>query len=131
LDNLINAALDKKWPDLHIGMQLDTPSGRSKFTVSQLIPDQATIQTGGGNPIVIKRDAFFKALKYLVANGHVESSSHCKIRSNKDYDAAGPLCQAVRSANGTMTITYILPMLKAMGLVEIAQIDGLDSTWLT
>jgi hypothetical protein len=131
LVKLLTAALSAfSWPSLE-GETLSTPSGTSSFKIVAIGESSITIKTNQGTPIVIRKNAFLQAIKYLVINGHFDSKKHCEIRSNKDYKLAGPLCQFVREPNETMTITYILPILKFFGFVELANVNGLNSTWLT
>lgn len=82
--------------------------------------------------MTLRYDAFAKTLAYLAQNNHV-AGNPCLVSSNKAYRDAGPLCRAARDANepdgGTMVITYVLPILKKMGLVEIDHAIP-NSTWL-
>jgi hypothetical protein len=104
---------------------------RGSLKILAIHQDDIKIKTNGGTTLTIKKIAFLKALKYLIVNGHFDKTKHCEIRSNQVYESAGPLCKVVRAPNGTMTITYILPILKFFGFVELANVNRLNSTWLT
>ena len=109
-------------------MEFWTPAERKSFNVATVQADGLTIATANNNPVRIPKQAFVSAIAHLVSGGH-SAASPCEIRSNKSYDEAGPLCQATRSENGTMTITYVLPVLKEMGLVDIKPSIP-TATWL-
>jgi hypothetical protein len=117
---IAKAALDGIWN--HIGTvckgELETPAGQSTFKVAEVQQDRILITLSSGNPMNIGRDAFEGALRYLLEHGH-HDGAQCEIRSAQRYEDAGPLCQAARSDRGTRTSTYVLPILKEMGLVGI------------
>lgn len=119
---IAKVAIDGVWGKI---MKIDpskefkTPAERSTFNVVETNQDGLTIRTSGGSPVPVTKDAFESALAYLLSHAHFDHTRPCEIRSNKDYEMAGPLCRSTREPKGTMTITYILPILEAMGLVGI------------
>lgn len=129
---LVDAALSNRWQTLPADEVLKTPDARvgSRFTVTAISSAAISIETDGGTPIVLHREAFAEVLWYLLDHGHYVGNP-CPIGSDKDIEAAGPLCVAARQANGgnVMVIPYILPILARMGLVEI---DGNrpNTSWL-
>lgn len=129
---IANAAIQQTWNTVPNGTSLDTPSDRSSFSLEMFTDDVVRIRTSRGTPMEIRREAFETSLHYLMENGH--SRSHpCEIRSNMVYAESGPLCRVARDANqpasgGTMVITYVLPILKEMGLVEISE-QIPNTTW--
>lgn len=132
MKSLVEAALTERWARIESGRGLRTPdntTGKS-FNVSSVAPSEIKIQTQGGADIAIKFEAFAATLLYLVEHGH-DQRNRCNIASDKDVTKAGPLCRTAREANGVnvMIITYTLPILAEMGLVEI---DGSrpNRTWL-
>lgn len=130
---IVNAAIQQQWNTIPTGTSLGTPTEKSSFTFNEVTNDEAHITTSGGTPITINRAAFEAALLYLVEHGH-SANDRCEIRSNKVYQEAGPLCRVTREANqpgseGRMVITYVLPILKAMGLVEISHESLPSTTW--
>ncbi len=130
---IVNAAIQQQWNTIPTGTSLGTPTEKSSFTFNEVTNDEAHITTSGGTPMTIRRAAFEAALLYLVEHGH-SANKLCEIRSNNVYELAGPLCRAARDANqprsgGTMVITYVLPILKAMGLVEISHQSLPSTTW--
>ncbi len=134
MDNLIHAALSNCWSKLEIDKSFQTPSGKSEFRILSIDieKDEIKIEIGiNRTNLTITKLALTKALKYLIAHGHFDQNTHCEIRSNNEYDEAGPLCKYVRESNEPRTITYILPILKFFGFVELANVNGLNSTWLT
>ena len=69
--------------------------------------------------IEISRESFEKTIHYLKTNKHY-ANNPCEIRSNNDSSIAGPLCRSSREFNHNVRcINYILPILKAHGIVEI------------
>ena len=70
------------------------------------------------------------ALAYLREYEHT-ATNKVEIGSNKVYALAGPLCRAIRDANGVsrMVSTYVIPMLAEMGLVGI-DCSRPNRTWL-
>lgn len=104
-----------KLPPQHV---FYTPTGRRKFSLVSLEQEQLTIATAKSKASISKAD-FENALRYLMDQGHGVNAP-CLIGSNKVYDKAGPLCQAARSTSkGRMNITYVLPILKEVGVVGI------------
>lgn len=131
--SLVTAALNDRWNLITAGDTLTTPSGESTFTVTEVSSDEISINAGQGSPIKLRRAVFVAGLQYLVSNAHVGAHA-CEIRSNKNYADAGPLCQTVREAHsasgGTMVITYVLPLLQRMRLVDINSKKP-NTVWLT
>lgn len=131
---IVNAALEQQWSTISSDTALDTPSERSSFIIDEATHDAVRITTNGGTSMSIRRAAFEAVLLYLLEHGHHSTGRPCEIRSNQTYESAGPLCRAARDANqpnsgGTMVITYVLPILKAMGLVEIDHESRPGTTW--
>jgi len=130
---LIDAALNDRWGAVAVGQQFLTPDDASgkTFTVTSVSGTAITVATGGGTPIALNRAAFAAAIGHLLQHRHVGPQSRCNIESNKDIGRAGPLCVAARNANGVnvMVITYVLPLLAHMGLVEVDG-DRPNSVWL-
>lgn len=118
--SIAKAALDGIWNNIGKceGVLLRTPAKGSEFTLAKVTQNRITVALSEVK-LSIDREAFEGALHYLVSHGH-NAASPCEIRSNKIYDEAGPLCRSARKApNGQMNITYVLPILKKMGLVGI------------
>jgi hypothetical protein len=122
--------LSLRWGLLQPGQVYRSPSGRKSFKITSITSEKIIIKTEK-TEITIKPAAFLAALEYLRMHRHTEENK-VKIRSNKDISKAGPLCIAIRNANGVnvMISTYVLPMLAEMKLV------GIDSAipnrvWLT
>ena len=118
--SIAKAALDGIWNNIDTacdGVTLRSPTEESTFKVAEVKQDRIVITLK--DELSIDRQAFEGALHYLVSHGH-NSASPCEIRSNTMYEAAGPLCRSARKApNGQRNITYVLPILKQMGLVGI------------
>ena len=131
--SLVTAALNDRWNLINAGDSLTTPSGESTFTVTEVSADEISINAGHGSPIKLRRAAFVAGLQYLVDHAHV-AVRKCEIRSNMIYKDAGLLCKTVRDANsasgGTMVITYVLPILQRMRLVDIDSKKP-NRVWLT
>jgi len=131
--SIAKTAIDGIWNSISAACQasLDTPARQSRFTVREVKQDGITILTSGETTLYIARQAFEGALRYLLSHGH-DAQSMCPIGSNVNYDDAGPLCRAARTApNGQMNITYVLPVLEKMGLVGIEPRSGkiASATW--
>jgi hypothetical protein len=118
---IANIALDGVWKDIatvcHSGVELETPAEKSTFTVKEVRADELVITLKSKETMRIGKAAFEGALSYLLAHGH-HTGARCEIRSSAKYEDAGPLCRATRT-NGTRNSTYVLPILKKMGLVDI------------
>jgi len=119
---IAKAALDGIWNNIMAacqGAELLTPAERSWFKVAEVTQERIVITTKFEGSLYIGKEHFEGALHYLLAHGHHDEAP-CEIRSNKSYDDAGPLCRAARKPHGgQMNITYVLPILKQMGLVGI------------
>jgi hypothetical protein len=117
---IAKAALDGIWKDIGTVCkgELNTPAEQSTFTVAEVQQDRIVITLNSGNPMNVGREAFEGALRYLLEHGH-HHGAQCQIRSAQRYEDAGPLCQAARTDKGTRASTYVLPILKQMGLVGI------------
>lgn len=131
---IVNAALEQQWNTIVSGTTLGTPSEKSSFTIDEATSDAVRITTNGETSMTIRRAAFEAALLYLVEHGHHSTNNPCEIRSSQTHELAGPLCRAAREANqpgtgGTRVITYVLPILKIMGLVEIDHESRPGTTW--
>lgn len=118
---IAKAALDGIWNNIYAncqGVELKTPAEQSAFKVAEVQQDKVVIILGSNNQMNIDRVAFEGALHYLLKHAQHEGAK-CEIRSADRYEDAGPLCQAARNANGARASTYVLPILKQMGLVGI------------
>lgn len=125
-------ALDGIWSRIATvchGVELKTPAVKSAFTVAEVRADELVIKLNSENPMSIGKAAFEGALRYLLEHGH-HGGAPCEIRSSVRYEDAGPLCRAART-NGTCNSTYVLPILKEMGLVGIEPRNsgGVSTAW--
>ena len=121
---LIDTALDQAWQSFPQHLELNSPTERAQFAVTKIDTSTMKVETAKV-AMNIHRRSFAAALDYLITHGHFESSP-CEIRST--FDAPGPLSQAT-AAGKTITITYVLPILQNMGLVEIGR-NIPSTTWL-
>lgn len=116
-----------------LGM-LHTPSKRSAFSIKRVAPDQITVATGksGTTLVGVPKRAFESALGYLHTHCH-HVGNPCEIESSNPVDKAGPLCLASRQLSsgkfGSRNITYVLPILQALGVVKINPKET-TSVWL-
>jgi hypothetical protein len=117
---IAKTALDGIWNhiDTVCKGELHTPAGKSTFKVAEVQQDRVIITLNSGSPMNVGKEAFESALRYLLEHGH-HRGAQCEIRSAQSYEEAGPLCQATRIDKGTRLSTYVLPILKQMGLVGI------------
>lgn len=119
--SIAKAALDGIWNQIASQCQGKTllgPTERSEFMLEEVRSDSVTISLSNST-LKLEKEAFEGTLSYLLSHRH-DDASPCEIRSNKVYELAGPLCQAARKGPGSqMNITYVLPILKKMGLVDI------------
>jgi hypothetical protein len=125
----LTATLNEKWQSIaHAGV-LDTPSWSRTFTVAAVDADSIRVETRGGSRITLRRAAFEAALGHLAHHGHVDRARQCGIRSKRGQ--SGTLSQAISAANGSQTVvvTYVLPILQHLDLVEIAR-SSPNTTWL-
>lgn len=129
----LTEALNSRWNSIPAGTRLGTPSGISHFTVTAVDSDEIRVQTEGETTMRLQHKAFIATLEHL-QNFGPDAKKPCRVGSNKSYERAGGLCKAAREANTisgtTMVITYILPILQRMGLVEINS-DLPNTAWLT
>jgi hypothetical protein len=83
--------------------------------------------------MVLLKAALESALKYLHQHAH-DAANPCIIKSNNDPEVAGPICLATRvhlsGTYGPRNVTYVLPILQALGVVEI-NTKRPASVWLT
>jgi hypothetical protein len=109
------------WPRIGALGSLPTPSGFSAFAIANVTADHVELSVGTRN-MVLSKAAFDSALIYLQLHGHY-AVNPCAIKSNNDPKAAGPLCLATRvhlsGTYGPRNVTYVLPILQALGVVEI------------
>jgi hypothetical protein len=129
---IATTALDGIWNRIATvchGVELKTPAEQSTFTVAEVRPDELVITLKSKELMNIGKAAFEGALSYLLEHGHHEGA-RCEIRSHQSYDQAGPLCRAART-NGTRNSTYVLPILKKMGLVDTdpGASGGVSTAW--
>lgn len=131
MDVLINTALSAVWSHIGAQRELRTPDALAGKSFSVVESSQASIKilTEKGSPLLIQREAFFQALRYLLANQHIPDNP-CEIRSNQIAESAGPLCRVTREVNsGTRVINYIVPLLAATGLVAVRSSQP-NAVWL-
>jgi len=130
MTSAVGNELSLRWGLLQPGQIFPSPSGRKSFKITSITSEKVIIKTEK-TEITIRRAAFFAALEYLMTHRHMEGNK-VKIRSNKDIAKAGPLCVAIRNANGVnvMISTYVLPILAELKLVEIDSAIP-NRVWLT
>lgn len=123
--------VDQAWGRIECG-RYRTPDGiNGKFyTVINVSEARVTIMTNGGNAINMNRASFVAAIGLLIDNNHYINNP-CVIGANKTIELAGPLCVATRTANDNtrMISSYIIPILRHIGLVDING-GRPNSTWL-
>jgi hypothetical protein len=122
--------LSGRWDTLQQGQALSTPSKSKSFEIASITPEKIIIKTEGNTEIPLARAALLAALAYLREYKHT-ASNKIEIGSNKVYALAGPLCKAIRDANGVsrMVSTYVIPILAEMNLVGIDN-GRPNRTWL-
>jgi hypothetical protein len=124
-------AISNAW--LRIGEmdRLRTPSQRSEYNVEGFTNDRVIVRVAGERHILL-RSAFEAALHYLHVNNH-RAENPCVIKSSNNPMLSGPLCLASRvmltGAYGPRNVTYVLPILQALGLVDIRTTRP-NSVWL-
>jgi hypothetical protein len=126
--NLCEDIVNAIWQNIATGQTFRTPdSTRSKtYRISGLEDNHIYITP---QKIEISRESFEKAIHYLKTNEHY-ANNPCEIRSNNDSSIAGPLCRASRGFNHNVRcINYVLPILKAHGIVEING-SSANKTWV-
>ena len=131
MESLARAAVSGVWIQASQRQALSTPDKHVSRQFQVVVADgtRITIQTEGGSPIAITREAFVAAVQYLAEHGH-DVRNPCEIRSNQLAESAGPLCAVTREQNGgTRVINYIAPILASVGLVAIDS-DRPNSVWL-
>jgi len=127
-------ALDGVWNHIATvchGVELNTPADKSTFVVTEVRPDGIAITFKSKESIMnIGKAAFEGALRYLLEHGH-HAGAPCEIRSSSSYVDAGPLCRASRTEKEPRNSTYVLPILKEMGLVGIEPRNsaGVSTAW--
>jgi hypothetical protein len=101
---------------------LQTPSRRSEFGVDSVTLDRVKVAVGE-TTLVIPKAAFEAVLDYLYVNDH-HAGNPCAINSDNEHLKAGPLCKVSRKlptgTYGPRNITYVLPILERVGVVEIS-----------
>ena len=111
---------------------LQTPSRRSEFGVDSVTLDRVKVAVGD-TTLVIPKAAFEAVLDYLHVNDH-HAGNPCAIESDNDHKKAGPLCKVSRKlpigTYGPRNITYVLPILERLGVVEISP-KLPTAVWLT
>lgn len=111
---------------------LQTPSQSASFIVGSVTPERVKVSVGKTG-LVVPKAAFEAALEYLHTNGH-HAGNPCVIKSDNDHEKAGPLCKAARQLPsgtfGPRNITYVLPILQQLGVVEISP-KRPTAVWLT
>lgn len=122
------------WPQMSGIGPLGTPSRNTPFVLGQVSHDCVNVLTGksGKTRVMIPRRAFEAALGYLLQHRH-HAGNPCVIAAADAPEKAGPLCQASRQLPsgkyGVRNITYVLPILQALGVVQINP-QSPSSVWL-
>lgn len=132
MTQLVVQQLSRAWSRMAALDRLRTPSQRGEFIVESFTNDRVTVLVAATRHVLL-RSAFEDALNYLNLNGHgIENA--CLIESSNDPTRSGPLCLASRGTlsgtYGPRNITYVVPILKALGLVDIRSSKP-NSVWLT
>ncbi|WP_168232074.1 hypothetical protein [Pseudomonas veronii] len=111
---------------------LQTPSRRSEFIIDSVTLDRVKVAVGD-TTLVIPKGAFEAVLEYLHLNDH-HAGNPCAIKSDNDPEKSGPLCKVSRKlptgTYGPRNITYVLPILERLGVVEISP-KLPTAVWLT
>jgi len=128
---LLERIIDSIWPEISGKREAyKTPDDNKgiPFSVIKLEKSSLTIETNKKSIIKIPREAFVAAIQFLIENDCHSKSSSCEI--NASQSDPGPLNMATRKfTNDTMNISYVLPILKATGVISI---DGKrkNKTWI-
>jgi hypothetical protein len=121
--------LQRAWHQMANGQRFRTPDAAKgvQFQISNIHHNYLIITPQN---IVITKGAFEAALHYLHYHNHYQGNQ-CEIRSNNNYNNAGPLCQAARDMNThrRRCINYILPVLRQHGIVAINSRRP-NTTWI-
>lgn len=126
--NLCVDVVNGVWGNFPVGRNFRTPdASRGKdFEIAHVEDDRIIIAPQN---IIIYREAFVRAIHYLRVHNH-DINNPCEVRSNNDYNLAGPLCRASREANQNVRcINYVLPILSILGIVGIDE-NRPNTTWL-
>lgn len=131
MTQLVVHAISRAWSRMGDLGRLRTPSQRCEYIVEDFADDLVIVLVAAKRHVLL-RSAFEAALNYLHQNGHgIENP--CLIKSNNDPTLSGPLCLASRvtltGAYGPRNINYVVPILKALGLVDI-RTSTPNSVWL-
>lgn len=123
--------ISRAWSRMGELSRLRTPSQRSEYIVEGFADDRVIVLVASKRHVLL-RSAFEAALNYLHQHSHgIESP--CLIKSNNDPTLSGPLCRASRvtlsGAYGTRNINYVLPILQALGVVDI-RTSTPNAVWL-
>lgn len=123
--------ISRAWSRMGQLDRLRTPSQRSEYIVEDVANDRVIILIAAKRHILL-RSSFEAALNYLHQNNH-GIDNPCLIKSNNDPTLSGPLCRASRvtltGAYGPRNINYVVPILKALGLVDI-RTSTPNAVWL-
>ena len=101
---------------------LKTPDEQngSFFSIANKSPNDLTVQTSGKARVTIDKEAFRRALEYLIRHNHVSKVQFCEIGAC--ISNPGPLDLTTRtpqSKRSNMVIPYVLPILEAAGVLTI------------
>ncbi|EJL99986.1 hypothetical protein PMI23_04851 [Pseudomonas sp. GM24] len=123
--------ISRAWSRMGELSRLRTPSQRSEYIVEGFADDRVIVLVASKRHVLL-RSAFEAALNYLHQHSHgIESP--CLIKSNNDPALSGPLCRASRvtlsGAYGPRNINYVLPILQALGVVDI-RTSTPNAVWL-
>lgn len=131
MTQLVVQTISRAWSRMGQLGRLRTPSQRCEYIVEDFADDRVMVLVASKRHVLL-RSAFEAALNYLHQNGH-GIGNPCLIKSNNDPALSGPLCLASRvtltGAFGPRNINYVVPILKALGLVDI-RTSTPNSVWL-
>lgn len=101
---------------------LKTPDEQngSLFSIVNKSPNDLTIQTSGKARVTINKEAFRRALEYLIRHNHVSRVQFCEIGASRDNPGPLDLTSRIPQSKGsTLVIIYILPILAGAGVLTI------------
>ena len=101
---------------------LKTPDEQngSLFSIVNKSPNDLTIQTSGKARVTINKEAFRRALEYLIRHNHVSRVQFCEIGASRDNPGPLDLTSRIPQSKGsTLVIIYSLPILAGAGVLTI------------
>lgn len=128
-----HSALSTHLQNLTSGTILLTPDrARSRqFTILRYQDNALYVRTQGGTEVRLPLHAFIRTLIHMHNSG--STAQHPSLIRSSNLEALpGGLCYVSRGVNGaTRWITYVLPVLQYMGLVQINGDHRPNTSWLT